>query len=340
MKKYFVFLLVLLLPSCITDEVVTTIFRADGSFTRVVEFISDRENFDVEELATPVDSTWQIQTVRDTIDSTRYRVRAEKAYAGVEQLNADYRTATTALEGVKREVSFEKKFMWFYTFYYYQETVYGMLPGRPVHDYLTDEELHYLRSNGEWLPPALEGKDSSTIAKYDDRVQERFQAWLGNSLFDLWWTGMKQTVTEHPSGNFTPARLLAAADSLRTIYLKAFQDIIPGKGFSRYFGELFGVDPDTLETRYPEAFDRYKKITDSSVILVAYENRVAMPGKVYDTNADGIEEGTLAWRVNAVRFLPGDLDMFAASREANYWAWLVAFFVIIFAVVMFFPKKK
>jgi hypothetical protein len=241
---------------------------------------------------------------------------------------------------VRREVSFEKKFMWFYTFYYYQETVYGMLSGRPLHDYLTDEEQRYLQSDAAELPPSLEGKDSATIKAFDEHVQERFQTWLGNSLFDLWWSGMKKTVTEHPSGNFTPARLLAAADSLRTIYLNTFLELVPARDFSRYFTEHFGISPDTLESRYPEAFDRYRKITDSSVILVAYENQVVMPGKVYDTNADGMEEGTLAWRVNAARFLPGDLDMFAASREANYWAWLVAFFVIIFAVVMFFPKKK
>jgi hypothetical protein len=340
MKKYFVFLLILLLPSCISDEVVTTVFRSDGSFTRVVEFISDKKDFNTEDLATPVDSTWKITVVRDTADTSRYRVRAEKAYTGVEQLNEDYRTMTTALEGVKRELSFEKKFMWFYTFYYYQETVYGMLSGRPVHDYLTDEELHYLQSDKAWLPPSLEGKDSTVLAAYDQRVQTRFQAWLGNSLFDLWWTGMKQVVTDHPSGSFTPARLLAAEDSLRTVYLKAFQDMIPGRGFSGYFTERFGISADTLEARYPAAFERYEKITGSSVILASYKNRVVMPGKVYDTNADRMEEGKMVWSVNAVRFLPGDLDMFAASRVPNYWAWLIAFFVIIFAAVMFFPKRK
>ncbi len=340
MKKYFVFLLILLLPSCISDEVVTTVFRPDGSFTRTVEFVSDKKDFDPADLATPLDSTWEIQVVCDTVDSTRYRVTAEKAYAGVEQLNEDYRTMTTALEGVKRELSFEKRFMWFYTFYYYQETVYGVLSKRPVRDYLTDEELRYLQRDGGELPPSLEGKDSVTIKAFDDRVQEHFQRWLGNSLFDLWWAGMNNVVTGHPSEKFTPARLLEEEDSLRMLYLKTFQDLIPEQHFSRYFREHLGIDPDTLVARYPEAFDRYEKITDSSVMLVSYENRVVMPGKVYDTNAGRTEQGVLSWRVSAARFLPGDLDMFAASREANYWAWLVALFVIIFAVVMFFPKKK
>ena len=335
-----VWFIFLLLPSCITDEVVTTFFHPDGSFTRIVEFFSDSKDFNTGDLATPVDSTWKITVMRDTADTSRYRVRAEKAYAGVEQLNEDYRTMSTVMEGVKREVSFEKKFMWFYTFYYYQETVYGMLPERPVSDFLTEEELHHLRSNGEWLPPELEGKDSAAVAAYAQQAEAHFQTWLGNSLFDLWWNGMKQVVTDHPSGNFTPARLLAAEDSLRTAYLKALQEFIPGRGFSRYFGEHFGISSDTLESRYPEAFERYKKITDSSVILAAYENRVVMPGKVYDTNADRMEKEKLVWSVNAMRFLPGDLDMFAASRIPNYWAWLIALFVIIFAVVMFFPEKK
>jgi len=339
-RKYLIFLLLLFLPSCITDEVVTTVFRPDGSFTRIVEFISDREDFDPADLATPLDSTWKIQVVRDTADTSRYRVRAEKEYAGVGLLNREYRTMPTTMKAVKREVSFEQKFVWFYTFYYYEETVYGILKGRPVHDYLTDAELRYLQSDGDELPSSLAGKDSAAVKAFDGQVQQHFRQWLGNSLYDLWYAAMREVVTAHPSERFTPARLLAAADTLRDLYLKVFQDLTPDETFSRSFRERFGIDLDTLMARYPEAFAGYTKITEAPLLLVAYENREVMPGKVFDSNAGRTEGEVLAWRVNAARFLPGDMDMFAASRKANYWAWLIALFVIIFAAVMFFPKKR
>ncbi|GEM_PF-4623518 len=361
--KPFLFLVLVLFPSCISDEVVTTRFRPDGTLVREVEFFSDREQFDPGELATPVDSTWKIRVVRDTVDTSRYRVRASKEYAGVEELNADYRNIPTTLEGVKREVSFEKKFMWFYTFYYYQETVYTPFSGVPVRNYLTEEELAFLQRNAgrtgfgllplsdidepldasdlRYLPPSLQGEDTAALKDYYVRVQQRFRTWMADAFFHLWWQGMEKVVTEHPGGAFTPARLTAERDTLRRLYRKVFFNLLGDDLLSQYFRERFGLSPDTLMTKYAKVFERYNDLAESNLLFTAYENRVVMPGKVFDTNADEAEDEVLSWWVGAVRFLPGDMDMFAASRVPNYWAWAVALMIVIFAVMMFIiPKKK
>ncbi len=332
--------LTLFLPSCIEEETVTTFFRPDGSLKQVLEFVTDRKDFSPSGLATPLDSTWQVEVRRDTADTSRYRVVATKNYLSVKELNDAYRHATGLMKGVKREVSFEKKFMWFYTFYYYQETVYAVFDGKELQEFVSPEELRYLQSDGEWLPPRLEGKDSTLIRAFSRTAQSHFTEWMGSRYFERWWKGMMRLAKDRPTDRFTPERLEEMRDTLRTIYCRTFFDLPGNDELPSFFLAGFGLDPLTLLHRYPVYFREFRELEEKTFFMADYENRVVLPGKMFDTNADVVEDGRPVWHVLPTRFLPEDFDMFAASREPNPWAWVVAVLVLIFAGVMFFPKKK
>ncbi len=346
MKKYFVPFFLLFLTSCITDEVVTTTFHPDGSLTRVVEFRSSKKEFDAGDLCTPVDSVWQITVTRDTVHGEGeypYRVRAERNYFSIDRLNEEYENNSSLLTAVRREVSFEKKFMWFYTFYYYQETVYRVFPEKDLDKYLTDEDLLLLKGDPSF-GEKMAAMDSAAVDSLTQLALGRLAQWTADRMFDLFYAGMQEVVSSHPAGDFTPARLLAAGDSLRRLYRQAWTDIPGGdKRFRQYFQKKLGQNPDTLIALYPGQFKRYVNLTEKILSLVyfgSYENRISLPGKLFDANGVVEKDGRVSWRVAPVVYLSQDQDMFAASRVFNLWAWLIAGVIILFAVVLWLPRKK
>ncbi len=347
MKKVLFFSVMLfILQACITDEVVTTTFHPDGSLTRVVEFRSSKKDFDPGDLCTPVDSTWQITVTRDSLQGDGeypYRVRAERQYLTVDGLNEEYKNNSSVLSAVRREVSFEKKFMWFYTFYYYQETVYRVFPKKDLDKYLTDEDLLLLKGDPSFREK-MAAMDSAAVDSLTELALGHLALWTGDRMFDLLYAGMQEVVSSHPAGDLTPARLLAAGDSLRILYRQAYTDIPAGdKRFRQYFQKKLGQDPDTLIARYPGTFKKYVNLTEDILSLVyfgSYRNRITLPGKLFDANGVVDKDGSVSWQVVPVVYLSQDQDMFAASRVSNLWAWLIAGVIILFAVVLWLPRKK
>ncbi len=333
----------LFLSACITDETVTTTFRPDGTVTRVVTFKTDDKDYDLKELCTPVDSSWNITMTRDSADTSKFLVRAEKNFGDVQWLNNDYKFVPHALSGVKREISYEKKFMWFYTFYYYQETLYRVFDEKPMSDFLTPEEIRWFMADEDNQKKMLAAMDSTRRKKFDDRVSDRSMQWLAACMFSDFFDGVTTVARQHHADPFTEKNLIASRDSMEKKFMETFSGPEENSNaFGKWFGETFDIDPDSLMTHYPAPFSRYtqKQKLISSVLPAAYENRVTLPGKIYDTNADTLAGNLCSWQVRAPLFLGSDLDMFAAARKSNPWAWAAAALILLFAIgLWFFPKR-
>ncbi|MCD6202137.1 MAG: hypothetical protein J7K46_10065 [Bacteroidales bacterium] len=344
MKPKHIFILILLfLSGCITDEKVTTYFHPDGTVTRRVTFKTNRKKFDTDHLAVPVDSSWTLTVRKDTADTAQFLVRAEKTFGGVQWLNNDYKIKPNALSGVKREISFERKFMWFYTFYYYQETVSKVFDQHPLSEFLTDEEIGYVKAGDPKKKEMVTGLDSMAREKYEDRVNKKYMQWLAACMFDELLAGLTKTAQTHPAGAFTVKNLTSGKDSLKAKYTGMIVNMKSDKVFSQYFSDCYGVVPDSLMDRYPAYFKRYVELQNifSSVFFAEYENRVQLPGRLYDSNADTVEKDLCSWQVRPARYLGDDLDMFAAAREANLWAWAVALVILVLTLAVWLvPKKK
>ena len=333
-----------LLSACITDEKVTTQFHPNGTVRRVVTFKTDKKNFDFSDLCTPVDSAWSITMQRDTADTTVYNVRMEKEFSDVRRMNNDYKNIPNALSGVKREISFDKKFMWFYTFYYYQETIYQVFDEYPMSDFMTEEEMRYFMAGDDQRKEMLAGRDSIEQKKFDNKVGDRSVRWIASCMFREFFVGLKQVVQKYPEGSFTKDSLLSGKDTLMKEYVTAFADLGNDKNnFQAWFMQRYGLDPDTIINHYPASFTKYVTLQNilSSAIGKEYENLTELPGRVYDSNADKTNGKLLSWQIRPARFLGDDLDMFAASRQANLWAWIIAAGLLLLTLgVWLVPRKR
>lgn len=77
----------------------------------MVTFKTDKKKYNTEDLCIPVDSTWTITMSKDTSDTTLYFVKAEKTFHNANDINEDYKKVPNSFSGIKREISFKKKFM-------------------------------------------------------------------------------------------------------------------------------------------------------------------------------------------------------------------------------------
>ena len=67
--------------------------------------------------------------------------------------------------------------------------------------------------------------------------------------------------------------------------------------------------------------------------------RLEMPGKILKTNSKHVDNNQLNWRINAYRFALTDYEIYAQSRKANIWAFLLSGIIVALAGYSFFRKK-
>ncbi len=342
-KAFIVFVFLLMLTGCITDEVVTTIFNPDGSSKRIVTFRTDKKDYKFKNLSIPVDSTWTITMKRDAADSLLYRVVAEKVFPDIRLVNDEYKDTPNSFSGVNRSASYEKKFMWFYTFFYYQETIYSLFNQYPMSEFLTKNEIGYLKARDEEKEKMFPGKDSLELKQFDQQVNEKVMKWSATCMFKEFYAGLRTIAQSHARADITPVKLSAERDSLLSFYILKFMDLDTAKRFSGTFENIFSITPDSLMAVYPQVFRKYTTLRDAftNIIGRGYQNRVQLPGTVFDSNADITAGALLSWQIRPMRFIGEDFDMFAASKKVNTRAFFVAGIILFLALfIWFMPKKK
>lgn len=342
-KAFIVFGFLLMMTGCITDEEVTTIFNPDGSFKRTVTFKTDKKNYKINNLCVPVDSTWTMTMEQDTADSALYHVTAEKIFPDIHLVNDDYVNIPNGFSGVKRSASYRKKFMWFYTFFYYQETIYALFNEYPMSKFLTEDEIRYLKTGDEEKEKMFPGKDSVEMKQFDQQVNEKAMKWVASCMFKEFYAGLRTVAQSHIKANITPQKLSVEKDSLLSLYILNFTDLDKEDRFSGIFQKTFRMAPDSLMAAYPQDFTKYNVLSDAFTDIVGreYQNRVQLPGTVFKTNADTTTGVLLSWQIQPLRFFGADFDMFAASRKANNWAFALAGVVVILTLLVWLiPRGK
>jgi hypothetical protein len=73
----------------------------------------------------------------------------------------------------------------------------------------------------------------------------------------------------------------------------------------------------------------------------SYENEVAMPGIILNTNSKSIVGNAVSWKVDSKRFCFEDFTMQVESRVVNVWAFVVSAIIVLAAVVLLvLPRFK
>lgn len=269
-----------------------------------------------------------------------------KSFPSAEKANEELAIKNDTLFQITSK--FEKRFKWFYTYIYYSDTYHCInRMDYPVDDYVTQEDYAFI----DRLP--AEGKP---ISKADSLYLDN----LHNKLFDVY--GQRAVYERHYKIDM---RLLKEAgleerwlDTLNKHKEPIFRALVNNKdmGEDLLFNEAGDDDffikvMDSLGIPYPadkmrSRNDEYYEFEDAktnfsnSASEGKYTHVINMPWQVVRTNADSISGNRLQWNPSSMKFTLKDYTMYAESRKANYWAFVLSALIIGLTFYLFVAKKR
>lgn len=321
--------------SCLGPETtVTNIVNRDGSILRKIEMSNTENKFLQKQLRVPVDSTWIFNdsiSVSAKGDTTWYR-SAEKLFIDADAINQAYLCDSGANRDVARTAFFERRFRWFTTTYYFSETCgKSMSHAYPPEDFLSSEEIDYMKLPRKVKTDLLSGADSSKYRILRDTLNEKSEIWYARSLISEWIEA---------AGELCEA---SGKDSLTTEILRSRKD-----DFFEQLGENVEFEEGCInvlgaglcKTFMPE-LDSARVIAeakfDLSFSFAEYTMQVVMPSEITATNGYLNPGGGVSWPVAGELFLNTDYVMYAESRSVNYWAIILT---VLLAIILPFDIAR
>lgn len=316
------------------ETVVTNYVHPDGSVTRTIEMRSGSGDFSQGKIQLPLDSTWSI---RDSLefnekgDSLWVR-RARKHFSSFEELNAAYRNDSSDNSEFRRSVSFKKKFRWFHNVYRFSENIAGtMSHGYPVSQFLNKEELTYFYAPDSYQREKQEGPDSLRYKALADSVNAKSEIWILRSILSEWINEFSGLVSDSAAGDMIKDLKQNEAGLLNLIRVKYNENLDSlweaGVVLRDFIGEGNAV-------RYrPEADTALEHVSKKYVVdFNSYSVRFVMPGKLTATNGYPDISKVVLWQVRSDYFLTEPYEMWAESRVANVWAWIISGIFVLFVL--------
>ena len=326
--------------------VVTNIVHTDGSVTRKLEMRSSArkssDRFKLSGIQVPFDSTW---TVRDSLETsekgdTTWVRRAEKLFKNSEEINSSYKVDSGANHEIIREAAFARKFRWFNTEFRFAEKVYNKMQfGYPVADFLDDEELDFFYSPESIKDKNKNSPDSLRYRVLEDTIQYKTDYWLTKSLVSEWF-GIFAKHTEGRAGSELSYEALKTHED-KIVKMLTQEEINFDSLWSEgiLLRELIG---DDYARKFKNEADSSLEIVTNNLMLdfKEYSMRFVMPGKVTATNGFIDSSNGLLWPVKSDYFLTEPYVMWAESKVANWWVWIVSGLFIAFVLVGLIVRVK
>jgi hypothetical protein len=343
--KLTVIMILLIVVSC--DDpvtVVTNFVHPDGSVTRKIEMKNSKNNFEVNNLKVPFDSTW---TITDSLEinekgDTTWVKRAEKLFRNIDEINLAYKADTGANKDVSRHASFEKKFRWFNTEYRFSEQVDSkMAKGYPLKDFLNNEELQFFYSPAELQDSKLKGPDSLKFKTFKENVDKKVEKWSSMNIVSEWIREFSNLI-ESKEGSKPVIDSLKLSEPEIADFLIKYQDKFDslwqnGIILKNYIGE-------ENQKRFKTEADSAASIASNFIFVdfKEYSVRIVMPGSLTGTNGFIDSSKVLLWPVKSDYFFTENYEMWAESKTRNTWAWIVSglFLVFVLSGVIIRIKKK
>ncbi len=328
------------LSACDHHVSMETTVHDNGSLdkTIVLETSDTTKNF----LGIGVDNGWNRSTrlmedsAKEKSDKDRkWNVTYQKTFASAEAVNAEMATPSDTLFRV--ESKFDKKFRWFYTYIYYEDT-YRTINRMdfPPDDFIAPEDYSFI----ERLP--AEGK---IISKADSLYLSE----LHKKIFDIYGS---RAIYE---SNYALNIKLIEENGLEKNWLDTLQK--HKENVFAYLVKKQDVEDDFMFTLMdslgiPLSFEKIRKHYDTlyrledakaSFINHASEGKythvINMPWTVVRTNADSVSGNRVQWNPPSIKFLLTDYTMYAEGRKLNWWAFVMSGVILIFTGYLFWRKR-
>ena len=317
----------LILFSCVGPETtVTNIVNRNGSVLRKIEMKNSENNFRQNQLKVPVDSTWALTdsiTISTKGDTTWFR-SAEKLFINTDEINQAYRSDSGVNRSVTRSAFFERRFRWFTTTFYFSETCgRSMLHAYPPEEFLSSEEIEYMKLPRKVKVDLLSGADSSKYRSMRDTINDKSEIWYTKSIITEWIEA---------AGTLCKA---SGKDSLTTEILRSHEN-----DFFEQVGENTDIKEGCSIVLGAGIYEAYKTELDSAMKIAEerfdlslsfdeYTMQVMMPSEIIATNGYRNPDGGISWPVMGELFLNADYIMYAESRSVNYWAIILTALLVI-----------
>lgn len=276
-----------------------------------------------------------------TCDSTFVRVKAVRHWSKVDSLNDFPFFGKSQWSTISPKVEFEKRFRWFFTYYYFSERYprIELFSKIPLNKYITNEEAEmYLKGGLNHFA----GMNGLEIMEKMQPIDQRLDQWLNHNLFAQFYMAISVHLDDLEGFTIDSAQYLQNMDS---VFAMPERDKILEKdgmavlldryykttAFTRLYENVKGLDEKLMNGEYTDFLNYYKP---------KLEYHLVMPGKVITTNCERFPADTLHWTVTAYRFTLGDLKLTAQSRKANLWAFVISGIVIVLALITWRIKRS
>ncbi|MCK4447983.1 MAG: hypothetical protein KAW56_13000 [Candidatus Marinimicrobia bacterium] len=346
--------MLMILTGCREITTTTRIF-SDGSCERTVFIEGDSSDVFSGSYPLPLDSSWTFDIKKDTSEKVQYFYSAKKSFKRVSDLNNEYLyDSVSTFSKIDRSIKLKKHFRWFFTILTYREIYRDANPFKqiPVSDYLSDDEINILFADDD-DPKYFAGKDSLKNTEIKNEVEEKFEIWLGISVFEEFYQAFLQGAVQLGDSNLTQEIIISKKDILTKTILAdtiSFFDIDEEK----LIDSLITICEYTFQTpcvwklleegNYTFRELKNKLSTIENVWSEGYTNEVLMPGLLIDTNAETIEGNKVVWDVEIDKYFLKDFEMWVESRIVNRWAVPVTAVIIVVIciglVVAAFRRRK
>ncbi len=242
-------------------------------------------------------------------------------------------------ENVHPKISLVKKFKWFYTTYSFREIYpkYNTLKHVPIEKYLTGDDIKWYFSENPKFPAYLTGKE---IKDTLDRIDNQVNAWLGKNIFEESFIQLINGIKRFEPNNPYLKRIILSKDTLFELYKsdKPLEGDL-GKAIQKHLK----IKKIFLNAKTEQALDDYSKKFDDTLFATIGKKsdyELVMPGKIIETNSNLLYGDKLNWTIDGYRFFFLDYEIYAKSRVANVWAFVISGFFVLAVALSFFIRRK
>jgi hypothetical protein len=320
--------------------VITDVVHRDGSVTRKIEMKSSERKFELSNIQVPLDNSWKIS---DSVEvsakgDTLWVKRAEKLFAGIEEINYDYSNDSSANRSVKRSVEFKKRFRWFNTVYYFSEKIDKQVSfGYPLQGFLDKEELEFFYSPDFMTESMKSGTDSLKYRALEDTINKKTDKWFFRNAV-AGWTFYFSDLTKNRGDSAITAESLKKKEPV-------FLEILEREELK--FDSLWQTGQILKELIGEPGSVIYRSEADSALTLTTenllfdfkeYTQRIRMPGRLIGTNGYRDSTSNLIWTVRSDYFVTEPFIMWAESKTSNTWTRAITGFFLLFVGAGFLAR--
>jgi hypothetical protein len=326
---------ILLLGSCREIKVNTKVNK-DGSFTRTITITGDSSEIFKSNLPYPVDETWEREFIRDTAEHENYVLIYKKFFKNSNLLNEEIKKDSSWMKNLKRDITVEKRFGFFYSYLVYKETIEAANPFTSLdyRDYISKEDLVWI--SGKKL--ALNSEDSVKIEDAEKRAEAYLRDVLTNEILDALKQGTERT---NPTGQeYQANEFEILKDSIaKKVADWDFQTTLDFINFINKW------TPDTymlkeLKLHLFKNLDKKVELLVSIYEMEDYKVSVELPGIITETNALSTKGNQVSWNVTGHSFLFEDFEMLVESRIVNYWMFVLTGIVLLSFIGLIIWKSR